>query len=910
MVLSLGDVSFQLGADTRGLSKAVQSLKTFGREVEAVSAKQDKASQIEAAAYRRQEKSITGALKRVQELNRVSRELGADPTNISAANRSLTAYTGALTSGALSALELQRANIRLDTSLTNVTRRLKDLKSQKQQTRFDELATQFQDLASAAIFLNGPLGGVAARFSAFASVIKRSGVETAAFIAGATAGVFVVSKLAGATLQAGIQIDTLRQTFLAVTGASVLAEQSLKDVESIANKAGLNFVGLAKDYGSFTAAVKNSNISGAEGKKIFETFAQAAGKLQLPGEQATRIFKALEQIISKGKVGSEELRQQLGDALPGAFAIAANASKKTAAEFTKMVENGEVTSDFLIKFAKEVKKSLNIDETPNKSFTASTERLKTSYTLLLAEFDKTAGISSTAGSFLDKLTGTFKFLRDNIHNVIGVLGALTGAFVSLAIPKLIPLVTGLVGAFTALRGAVVGLSLASIATSAAGLLTTLNPLTLALTAAAGGFLLFKNASQGTSDNLQGAIKDAQELTNVLNRTGKALGSIGDPTRNKLEDSLSKSRAELNGIVETMQGVTKETYNWRTGTTQTSGIYTQLSERASKLRREVEDGVTALNALDKASIKASKLSLVPSVTGDTSDKGKKSNKSGKAPIDHLKELQKALNDLQTQKSYTAITLGMNELDKELFDLSVSINKVTKEHGPLTFEMERQLAVIKEQVRENYKAKQAIEEKEAAMQLEQDTINTLVAVSEAGFARITDSISKMISEGKVDFGSLADASRATVSDIISTFARLAVINPIKDQIFGTQTSSPIGGALGSVFGKIGGFLGLRKGGALGPEGISKVTMARKGSMINKPTMFNSAAGPILGGEAGREAIMPLSKNGKGELGVRVADGYSQPNITININTPDVNSFRKSEAQVSSMIRRASNAGNRSA
>ncbi|KAH0533826.1 hypothetical protein GP486_008964 [Trichoglossum hirsutum] len=42
--------------------------------------------------------------------------------------------------------------------------------------------------------------------------------------------------------------------------------------------------------------------------------------------------------------------------------------------------------------------------------------------------------------------------------------------------------------------------------------------------------------------------------------------------------------------------------------------------------------------------------------------------------------------------------------------------------------------------------------------------------------------------------------------------------------------------------------------------------QGGIITTPTMFQSAAGPVLGGEAGPEAIMPLSRGSDGKLGIK--------------------------------------------
>ncbi|MEX2520491.1 MAG: hypothetical protein WD969_14310 [Paracoccaceae bacterium] len=64
----------------------------------------------------------------------------------------------------------------------------------------------------------------------------------------------------------------------------------------------------------------------------------------------------------------------------------------------------------------------------------------------------------------------------------------------------------------------------------------------------------------------------------------------------------------------------------------------------------------------------------------------------------------------------------------------------------------------------------------------------------------------------------------------------------------------------------------------------------------------------GEAGPEAIMPLTRGADGSLGVRAASGRGGGNVTINISTTDVESFRRSQSQISASIARAVRRGER--
>ena len=59
-------------------------------------------------------------------------------------------------------------------------------------------------------------------------------------------------------------------------------------------------------------------------------------------------LRATAQVFSKGKVSAEELRQQIGERLPGAFTLFAKSIGKTPQELDKMLEQGQVTlNDFM-----------------------------------------------------------------------------------------------------------------------------------------------------------------------------------------------------------------------------------------------------------------------------------------------------------------------------------------------------------------------------------------------------------------------------------------------------------------------------------------------------------------------------------------------------------------------------------
>jgi len=86
---------------------------------------------------------------------------------------------------------------------------------------------------------------------------------------------------------------------------------------------------------------------------------------------------------------------------------------------------------------------------------------------------------------------------------------------------------------------------------------------------------------------------------------------------------------------------------------------------------------------------------------------------------------------------------------------------------------------------------------------------------------------------------------------------------------------------------------------------------GGVVSSPTTFPMRGGTGLMGEAGPEAIMPLQRTADGRLGVQAMGGGGGPvNVTMNITTPDVQGFRRSQSQIAAEMGRALARGRRNA
>lgn len=130
---------------------------------------------------------------------------------------------------------------------------------------------------------------------------------------------------------------------------------------------------------SLYGAMRGGKIQLDQQNKIVTSILEGASAMHLSGEAVKGILLAESQIASKGVVAAEELRGQIGERLPGAFAIAARAMGMTEERFNKMLNTGKVmAADFLPKFARAMHQTFGVAAVENaQKATAWLNRYKT-----------------------------------------------------------------------------------------------------------------------------------------------------------------------------------------------------------------------------------------------------------------------------------------------------------------------------------------------------------------------------------------------------------------------------------------------------------------------------------------------------------------------------------------------------
>jgi tape measure domain-containing protein len=160
-----------------------------------------------------------------------------------------------------------------------------------------------------------------------------------------------------AFVDANVAVEKFETGLRAVQGSAADSGAQLSFVREMANRLGLDVGAAATSFVQLTAATQGTSLQGQQTRDIFEAVAKAMGALGKTSSETEGALKAIEQIVSKGKVSMEELRGQLGDRLPGAMQIAAHSMGATTAEFENLVKKGLSAEEFLPRFADELNKT-------------------------------------------------------------------------------------------------------------------------------------------------------------------------------------------------------------------------------------------------------------------------------------------------------------------------------------------------------------------------------------------------------------------------------------------------------------------------------------------------------------------------------------------------------------------------
>lgn len=326
------------------------------------------------------------------------RSIEAIRQEIFAVNSAMSTLRTRYAEGAISAEDLARATSSAAVRVNTLTREIQTIPS---------LPGQFEQM-------NTAITGAINKFGALTAAIGTVGVALRPII------------------EATIALEQMRRVLTTVTGSAESAGRQIEFLRAVAQQSGQSFTEIGQSYAKFAASALQSGLTLNQTQEVFQSVALAAGNLGLSSDQAKRALEALSQIASKGTVSMEELRQQLGDALPGVLPLLAKELGLTQAELNKVVESGQLLASEAIPAIGRSLRSLGPASGEVKGITAEFNRFKN--VMLEAGTAITEGpLGRSVGFLLTSLAGVLRdvaFVAVSASEGISLVAKTAGASVA------------------------------------------------------------------------------------------------------------------------------------------------------------------------------------------------------------------------------------------------------------------------------------------------------------------------------------------------------------------------------------------------------------------------------------------------------------------------------------------------
>lgn len=317
----------------------------------------------------------------------------------------------------------------------------------------------------------------------------------------------------------------------------------------------------------FSASLVGSKLQGQGARDVFEGVSTAISALHLPADKAYSVFYALNNMMSMGTVHAQDMKMQLGNALPGALQLAANSMHMTIQQFNTAMEKGLIVSaDFLPKFSQLLQEHFQKGlQAARESLQGGLNAMGTAWTKFqeklgtenLGAINSVLEKTTSFIEFLSAHTGVFQALAIGIGSVAGILLVYNSY---IAISKALTIAWGVVtGIYTAFQWLQVASTYRLVdAWRSLNVVMKANPMGLIFTAivAVGGAIMYLwNTSEkfrGFLFGLWEAVK--QVFTNIWEAGKKYLGGLGELLVGIFTLDISKIKSGLSDAFGGMKDV--------------------------------------------------------------------------------------------------------------------------------------------------------------------------------------------------------------------------------------------------------------------------------------------------------------------------------------------------------------------
>lgn len=218
------------------------------------------------------------------------------------------------------------------------------------------------------------------------------------------------------------QLQSFRNTLNAVTPSAEEARASNELLLGLMERYNVPLQSARDGFTKLYASMAPAGFSGDEIRDLFTGITKAAATFGMSADKVDRVNYAFAQMASKGQVMSEELKGQLGDVLPGAMALFAEAAgfegPKAIQDFSAALEEGAYKGEAMVALLKNVTIVMNKEFGPGaegaaRTFQGVMNRMQNSMALFYESFEPIA--VGFLNSVVVPMTDGIKQLTDGLN---------------------------------------------------------------------------------------------------------------------------------------------------------------------------------------------------------------------------------------------------------------------------------------------------------------------------------------------------------------------------------------------------------------------------------------------------------------------------------------------------------------
>jgi tape measure domain-containing protein len=657
------------------------------------------------------------------------------------------------------------------------------------------------------------------------------------------------------------RIGLLTKNFSQLTGIQEVAANAAKKF----NLSQAESLGTLTDLGN---RIGPTGASLQDVANVYEGFNTLLALNKVNSQNAASATLQLNQALGSGRLAGEEFNA-ISEATPQLLDAVAKVMGRTRGELKKLASDGKISSQVLIEALTRIRTEGAADlETAFGGAFGATRR----FNAALEDFSATIGTE-----LLPALTP----LINGATEILKLFGQLPGP-----VKTLIAAIAGLTAAFVALAPAI---------STVIGLLTAAQ---LAALVAAGPWIALAAGITAAAVALASYRTESEKIG--------AKAAAGDPA------AMSAARGRMVTLEQEIALMKLEGAEKASPRSALGGSFANAKAEFARLKRDVTTGQIAA---------ATPTPTTGTGTGTGKGAGKGSDDAKRA-AEQMQQQLKAADDINfALKNRLAIAQTTEPVAKRMLEYDVKQNEIAKEYDELkkvaksadelalinaNLVIEQRIAQVEYEREINellieratlvanlVKASSMptvyneLEEQDAALQAILDKYPAIGSAADAAATLATSGIAAMIDGTKsaeqvfVEFlSSIADALIDTAKQMIAQYIAIGIARMFAG-MGGSGNFAPSGplAAVGNVNTDVSGFFApSANGNAFGANGIIPFA---KGGIVNSPTLFPFAKGVGLMGEAGPEAILPLSRGPGGKLGVMASGGGGDVNVVVNVD-----------------------------